>query len=1061
MENLSLILLLFLGFFCFAEFTSHAQDIPEDEAFCTFFVTLKALNTISSKLNISAKLNNSYWSVSQSSCREGRDFNVNITSEIRSLVTCNCTFVNSTVCHVTNIQLKGLNLTGVLPAEFGSLKYLQELCQPPDVKSGFFLFSDLVKIIDSKAGSFFMNSDLTRNYFNGSIPTSFSRLPLVNLSLLGNRLSGSIPKEIGGIATLEELILEDNQLEGPLNENLGNLGRLRRLLLSGNSFTGTIPQNFRNLKNLIDFRIDGNNLSGKIPDLIGNWTKLDKLFLQGTSMEGPIPSTISQLKNLTELMISNLNGPSMSFPDLQDMKNMTRLALRDCLITGQIPPYLGEMKKLKILDLELQPIDRQISKPLSLDSIDYMFLNDNLLSGEVPRGILNWKENVDLSYNNFTGSPPSTCQQNDVSFVSSYSSSKSSTVQWCLKKDLPCPEKPRYHSFFINCGGGKMSFEGNEYDKDVDGRGASHFLTDYLERWAYSSTGVFSKEDTAYLANNTSLKIIGPEFYQTARVAPNSLKYYGLCLQKGSYKVRLHFAEIMFTNDQTFSSLGKRIFDVSIQGNVVLKDFNIMEEAKGAGKGIYKDFDDVLVNGSTLEIHLYWSGKGTKAIPVRGVYGPLISAIAVTPNFDPNAGLSVGAIIGIVMASCVVLAFILVLLWMKGYLGGKDLEDKELRALELQTGYFSLRQIKAATNNFDSANKIGEGGFGPVYKGVLSDGSIIAVKQLSSKSKQGNREFVNEIGMISALQHPNLVRLYGCCIEGNQLLLIYEYMENNSLARALFGREEHRLHLDWPTRKKICLGIARGLAYLHEESRLKIVHRDIKATNVLLDKDLSAKISDFGLAKLDEEENTHISTRIAGTIGYMAPEYAMRGYLTDKADVYSFGVVALEIVSGKSNTNYRPKEEFVYLLDWAYVLHEQGNILELVDPILSSNYSEEEAAKMLNLALLCTNPSPTLRPSMSSVVSMLEGKIAVQAPIVKKSSMNQDMRFKAFEKLSQDSQSHVSAFSQESQVQGSISMNGPWMDSSVSLTSREDTRDHSSSSKLLPELPDLYDVHLD
>ncbi|GLT60887.1 hypothetical protein SLA2020_336290 [Shorea laevis] len=258
--------------------------------------------------------------------------------------------------------------------------------------------------------------------------------------------------------------------------------------------------------------------------------------------------------------------------------------------------------------------------------------------------------------------------------------------------------------------------------------------------------------------------------------------------------------------------------------------------------------------------------------------------------------------------------------------------------LDLQTGYFTLRQIKAATNNFDPANKIGEGGFGPVYKGILSDGAVIAVKQLSSKSKQGNREFVNEIGMISALQHPNLVRLYGCCIEGNQLLLVYEYMENNSLARAIFGHEEHQLNLDWTTRKKICLGIARGLAYLHEESRLKIVHRDIKATNVLLDKDLNAKISDFGLAKLDEEENTHISTRIAGTIGYMAPEYAMRGYLTDKADVYSFGVVALELVSGKSNTNYRPKEEFVYLLDWAYVLEEQGNLLELVDPKFGSSY---------------------------------------------------------------------------------------------------------------------------
>ncbi|KAI7746375.1 hypothetical protein M8C21_016028, partial [Ambrosia artemisiifolia] len=352
-------------------------------------------------------------------------------------------------------------------------------------------------------------------------------------------------------------------------------------------------------------------------------------------------------------------------------------------------------------------------------------------------------------------------------------------------------------------------------------------------------------------------------------------------------------------------------------GVLQVKDFNIAEKANGVGRGIFVDFDDVMVNGSTLEIHLYWAGKGTTAIPDRGVYGPLLSAIAITPNYDVStgSGLSAGAIAGIVIGSCIFIGLIFAVLWKKGYLCG-DKEDKELRALELQTGYFSLRQIKSATHNFDSTNKIGEGGFGPVYKGILSDGSQIAVKQLSARSKQGNREFVTEIGMISALQHPNLVKLYGCCIEGKELLLIYEYLENNCLARALFGSDDQKLKLDWSRRKKICMQIARGLAYLHEESRLKIVHRDIKATNVLLDKDLNAKISDFGLAKLDEGENTHISTRIAGTIGYMAPEYAMRGYLTDKADVYSFGIVALEIVSGKSNTNYRPKEEFVYLLDW-------------------------------------------------------------------------------------------------------------------------------------------------
>ncbi|MBA0811054.1 hypothetical protein Gohar_002989 [Gossypium harknessii] len=170
--------------------------------------------------------------------------------------------------------------------------------------------------------------------------------------------------------------------------------------------------------------------------------------------------------------------------------------------------------------------------------------------------------------------------------------------------------------------------------------------------------------------------------------------------------------------------------------------------------------------------------------------------------------------------------------------------------------------------------------------------------------------------MISSLQHSNVVRLSGCCAEGDQLLLVYEYMENNNLALALFGIEEVQLMLDWPMRLRICISIAKGLAFLHDACPLRIVHRDIKATNVLLEKDLSPKISDFGLARLDEEENTHISTRVAGTIGYMAPEYALWGYLTYKADVYSFEVVALEIFARKNNMKHQANKNFICLLDW-------------------------------------------------------------------------------------------------------------------------------------------------
>ncbi|PPS18127.1 hypothetical protein GOBAR_AA02455 [Gossypium barbadense] len=286
-------------------------------------------------------------------------------------------------------------------------------------------------------------------------------------------------------------------------------------------------------------------------------------------------------------------------------------------------------------------------------------------------------------------------------------------------------------------------------------------------------------------------------------------------------------------------------------------------------------------------------------------------------------------------------------------------------------------------------------------QGILLDGTIIAVKQLSSRSKQGNREFVNEIGMISSLQHSNVVRLYGCCAEGDQLLLIYEYMENNNLALALFGTEEVQLRLDWPTRPRICIGIAKGLAFLHEDCPLRIVHRDIKATNVLLDKDLNPKISDFGLARLDEEENTHISTRVAGTIGYMAPEYALWGYLTYKADVYSFGVVALEIIAGKNNMKYRPSENFVCLLDWALVLQQKGNPLDLVDPKLGTKFDKEEAMRIIKVALLCTNPSPALRPTMSEVVNMLEGRNDVHEIISEPSSYGDGMRFKSLTEFDQ------------------------------------------------------------
>ncbi|KAL5715972.1 non-specific serine/threonine protein kinase [Ranunculus cassubicifolius] len=303
---------------------------------------------------------------------------------------------------------------------------------------------------------------------------------------------------------------------------------------------------------------------------------------------------------------------------------------------------------------------------------------------------------------------------------------------------------------------------------------------------------------------------------------------------------------------------------------------------------------------------------------------------------------------------------------------------------------YSYKELRIATEDFSQSHKIGEGGFGSVYKGKLKNGTLVALKVLSSLSKQGVREFLTELNLITDIEHENLVKLLGCCVEDSHRILVYGYLENNSLARTLLGGGHNSIHFDWKTRSKIAIGVARGLAFLHEEVRPHIIHRDIKASNILLDNELNPKISDFGLAKLIPPNMTHVSTRVAGTIGYLAPEYAIRGQLTRKADIYSYGVLLLEIVSGRSNTNTRLPYEEQYLLERTWALHERRELVMIVDTDLDGQFDAEEACRFLKIGLLCTQDSPKLRPSMSSVVKMLTGKVSVDDKVVTKPGLISD-----------------------------------------------------------------------
>uniref|UniRef100_A0A7N0VIN0 Protein kinase domain-containing protein n=1 Tax=Kalanchoe fedtschenkoi TaxID=63787 RepID=A0A7N0VIN0_KALFE len=369
---------------------------------------------------------------------------------------------------------------------------------------------------------------------------------------------------------------------------------------------------------------------------------------------------------------------------------------------------------------------------------------------------------------------------------------------------------------------------------------------------------------------------------------------------------------------------------------------------------------------------------------------PPVLATPPSPDSEPDvqtpdpvtgsgdAGVSTGVIVAIVVAlglGTIVAVFVVWYCFLSGRqikksdAGNEENGDHMMDGKSLQ---FSLDTVQAATKGFSQENKIGEGGFGGVYLGLLSNGTRIAVKRLSNCSGQGAREFKNEVLLVAKLQHRNLVRLLGFCLEGPERILIYDYVPNKSLDQFLFDPEKRRL-LDWPRRYMIISGIARGMLYLHEDSPLKILHRDLKAGNVLLDENMNPKIADFGTARIVGVDQSQINTnRIVGTFGYMPPEYVRHGHYSSKSDVYSFGVLVLEIISGKRNGNICQSDEVVdFLMSYAWKNWTNGSPLELLDSSVGDNYSRNEVLKCIHMALLCAQEDLSNRPTMQTVMLML------------------------------------------------------------------------------------------
>ncbi|XP_010431834.1 PREDICTED: cysteine-rich receptor-like protein kinase 26 [Camelina sativa] len=352
---------------------------------------------------------------------------------------------------------------------------------------------------------------------------------------------------------------------------------------------------------------------------------------------------------------------------------------------------------------------------------------------------------------------------------------------------------------------------------------------------------------------------------------------------------------------------------------------------------------------------------------------------------DKNRGVPKALIFAAASVAVVVFVIVFLLGFLRLRRKMKNSEhQQEKENISMDSMKFSFSLLQEATSHFSLENKLGEGGFGAVYKGVLSDGQKIAVKRLSRNAQQGETEFKNEFLLVAKLQHRNLVKLLGYSIEGTERLLVYEFLPHTSLDKFIFDPIEGK-ELEWEVRYKIIGGVARGLLYLHQDSRLRIIHRDLKASNILLDEEMTPKIADFGMARLFDIDHTtqRYTNRIVGTFGYMAPEYVMHGQFSFKTDVYSFGVLVLEIISGKKNSCFSNENSMEDLLSFAWRNWKEGVALNLVDKIMMtmSSYSSNMILRCINIGLLCVQEKVAERPSMASVLLMLDGHtLAISEP---------------------------------------------------------------------------------